>query len=59
LKLRAGRISKDSDDIRALLDRLKIDNIEQAADTVTRYWGGEHEMADDAIAIVEHHLSKR
>ena len=59
LKLRAGRIAKDSDDIRALLDRLEIATLEAAAETVNRYWGGEHEMALDAVAIVEHHLSER
>lgn len=56
LKLRAGRIAKDADDIRALLDRLDIQSMAAAEAIVAKYWDGEHEMKSDARSIVEQHL---
>lgn len=59
LKLRAGRIDKDGDDIRELLDQLDISSLADAKNLVDDYWGGEEEMGANSEQIVRLYLAQR
>lgn len=53
MKLRAGRIGKDFDDIKSLVELLELTSLDEAQSVLDDYYGGEEEMKPAAKQLLQ------